>query len=257
MSPSKLATYPSLADRGVFITGGATGIGAAFTEAFVRSGAKVAFVDVDDVQAEALVGGLEAEFGRTVWFRRVDITIAAELEAAVHDASAALGGLHVLVNNAASDERHGVEECDIERWRRCMALNLDAAYVAARAAFAKMKGGGQGTIINLGSINALLGPAGMPGYVTAKAGIMGLTKALARDFGPHGVRVNAILPGWVATERQLAQWLTPEVELDWSRQVSLKRRLLPADVANLALFLAADDSEMITGQNFIIDAGRT
>jgi NAD(P)-dependent dehydrogenase (short-subunit alcohol dehydrogenase family) len=257
MSLSKQATYPSLANRGVFITGGATGIGAAFTEAFARSGAKVAFVDVDDVQAEALVGRLETEFGRTVWFRRVDVTRAAELEAAVHGASAALGGLHVLVNNAANDERHGVEEFDIERWRRCMALNLDAAYVAARAAFAEMKGSGRGTIINLGSINALLGPAGMPGYVTAKAGLMGMTKALSRDFGPHGVRVNAILPGWVATERQLARWLTPEAELEWSRQVSLKRRLMPDDVANLALFLAADDSEMITGQYFVIDAGRT
>jgi NAD(P)-dependent dehydrogenase (short-subunit alcohol dehydrogenase family) len=257
MSPSKQATYPSLVNRAVFITGGATGIGAAFTEAFARSGAKVAFVDVDDVQAEALVGRLATEFGRTVWFRRVDVTRAAELEAAVHDASTALGGLHVLVNNAANDDRHDVEEFEIERWRRCMALNLDAAYVAARAAFAEMKGSGRGTIINLGSINALLGPAGMPGYVTAKAGLMGMTKALSRDFGPHGVRVNAILPGWVATERQLAKWLTPEAELEWSRHVSLKRRLMPVDVANLALFLAADDSEMITGQNFVIDAGRT
>lgn len=257
MTSSTLATYPSLIARTVFITGGATGIGAAFVEAFVRAGSNVAFVDMDETGALALVDALRERFGRTAWFRRTDVTRADELEASIRDASAELGGPDVLINNAANDQRHTVEECDAERWRRCMALNLDAAYVAARAAFAEMKGRRRGVIINLGSINALLGPAGMPGYVTAKAGILGLTKALSRDFGPYNVRVNAILPGWVVTERQLAKWLTPEAEREWSRQVSLKRRLLPADVASLALFLASDDSEMITGQALVVDAGRT
>lgn len=257
MTSSAPATYPSLTGRAVFITGGATGIGAAFVESFVRAGARVAFVDIDEGRALALVDALQARHGRTAWFRPVDVTRAHELEASIRDAALELDGLHVLINNAANDQRHSVEEYDAERWRRCMALNLDAAYVAARAAFAEMKAGRRGAIINLGSINALLGPAGMPGYVTAKAGIIGLTKALARDFGDYGIRVNAILPGWVVTERQLEKWLTPEAEREWSRQVSLKRRLLPADVANLALFLASDDSEMITGQALVIDAGRT
>lgn len=249
--------YPSLVDRGVFITGGATGIGAAFVDSFARAGARVAFVDIDEAPAQGLVGRLESQHGRTVWFRRADVTDAAGLEAAVREASADLGGLDVLVNNAANDQRHSVEELDAERWRRCMALNLDAAFIAARAVSAEMKVRRRGTIINVGSVNALLGPAGMPGYVTAKAGIMGMTKALSREFGPYNIRVNAILPGWVVTERQLEKWLTPEAEAEWSRQVSLKRRLLPADVANLALFLASDDSEMITGQSLVIDAGRT
>ncbi|MDB4261068.1 SDR family oxidoreductase, partial [Porticoccaceae bacterium] len=114
-----------------------------------------------------------------------------------------------------------------------------------------------GSIINFSSINALLGPANMPGYVAAKAGIVGLSKALAADYGEADIRVNAILPGWVVTERQLDAWLTPEAEADWMEQVSLKKRLLPEEVANLALFLAADDSRMITGQAFTIDGGRT
>lgn len=257
MTKSKLATYPSLANRGVFVTGGATGIGAAFVEAFARNGANVAFVDIADSEAENLVARLQDQYGKPAWYRSCDVTDSGALEAAVRDAGAATGGLHVLVNNAANDQRHTVEEFDADKWRRCMALNLDSAYVAARAAYAEMKGNRRGAIINLGSINALLGSAGMPGYVTAKAGLMGMTKALARDFGDHNIRVNAILPGWVVTEKQLEKWLTPEAEAAWSKQVALKRRLLADDVANLALFLAADDSAMMTGQNLVIDAGRT
>ena len=138
-----------------------------------------------------------------------------------------------------------------------MAINLDAAFFASQAAAAVMVPNKRGSIINFGSINALLGPSNMPGYVAAKAGIMGLTKSLAKDYGEHNLRVNAILPGWVATERQLKTWLTPEEEHKWMQQVALQSRLMPQDVANLALFLAADDSNMISGQNFVIDGGRT
>jgi NAD(P)-dependent dehydrogenase (short-subunit alcohol dehydrogenase family) len=144
-----------------------------------------------------------------------------------------------------------------------MAINLDATFFAAQVA-AELMGEANsetkkqgGSIINFSSINALLGPANMPGYVAAKAGIVGLSKALAADYGEADIRVNAILPGWVVTQRQLDTWLTPEAEADWMEQVSLKQRLLPEEVANLALFLAADDSRMITGQSFTIDGGRT
>jgi NAD(P)-dependent dehydrogenase (short-subunit alcohol dehydrogenase family) len=138
-----------------------------------------------------------------------------------------------------------------------MAINLDAAFFAAQAGAQLMAKESGGSIINFSSINALLGPANMPGYVTAKAGLVGMTKALARDYGESEIRVNAILPGWVVTERQLDNWLTPEAEADWMQQVALKKRLQPSEVANLALFLAADDSRMITGQSFTIDGGRT
>lgn len=257
MGGSKPASYPSLRDRGVFITGGATGIGASFVEAFARNGANVAFVDIDDDASTRLVERLAEEYGRPAWYRRADVTVSQDLEAAIRDASQVIGGLHTLVNNAARDTRHDVESFGADDWRQCMALNLDAAYVASRAAFAEMKGREQGAIINMSSINAMLGLSGMPGYVTAKAGLIGMTKALAREFGEYNIRVNAILPGWVATERQLERWLTPDDEADWLKQVALKRRLVAADVANLAVFLSADDSDMITGQCLVIDAGRT
>ena len=257
MGGSKPASYPSLHERGVFITGGATGIGASFVEAFVRNGANVAFVDIADSESAALADRLEREYGRPVWYRHTDVTASEKLETAISDASKAVGGLHTLINNAASDRRHDVESLGPDDWRKCMALNLDAAYVASRAAFTEMKAREEGAIINMSSITAPLGLSGMPGYVTAKAGLIGMTKALARELGEHNIRVNAILPGWVATERQLERWLTPEEEEQWLEQVALKRRLVAADVANLALFLSADDSDMITGQCLVIDAGRT
>lgn len=257
MTTSRLATYPSLADRTVFITGGATGIGAAFVEAFARNGAKVAFVDIDREAAAQLVSRLDGELGQFIWFREVDVTDSELLEAAIHDWGKAVGGLHTLINNAASDARHELGSFGPSDWRRCMALNLDAAYVACRAAVVGMRARQQGSIINMSSISAPLGLPGMPGYVTAKAGLIGMTKALSQELGVHNIRVNAILPGWVATERQLQHWLTPERESEWRKQVALKRRLVAADVANLAVFLSADDSDMITGQSLVIDAGRT
>ena len=251
------AHYPSLAERCVFITGGATGIGAALVEAFTRQSARVAFVDVDEQAAHGLVNGLSGEAFNPPWFRSVDVTRVEDLQQAIDDAADELGALDTLVNNAANDQRHSPEDVTPESWRQCMAINLDAAFFASQAAAAGMVPNKRGSIINFGSINALLGPSNMPGYVAAKAGIMGLTKSLAKDYGEHNLRVNAILPGWVATERQLKTWLTPEEEHKWMQQVALQSRLMPQDVANLALFLAADDSNMISGQNFVIDGGRT
>jgi NAD(P)-dependent dehydrogenase (short-subunit alcohol dehydrogenase family) len=251
------AHYPSLAERCVFITGGATGIGAALVEAFTRQSARVAFVDVDEQAGHDLVNGLSGEGFNPPWFRSVDVTRVEDLQQAIGDAADELGALDTLVNNAANDQRHSPEDVTPESWRQCMAINLDAAFFASQAAAAVMAPNKRGSIINFGSINALLGPSNMPGYVAAKAGIMGLTKSLAKDYGKHNLRVNAILPGWVATERQLKTWLTPEEEHKWMQQVALQSRLMPQDVANLALFLAADDSNMISGQNFVIDGGRT
>jgi NAD(P)-dependent dehydrogenase (short-subunit alcohol dehydrogenase family) len=257
------ANYPSLSGRCVFITGGATGIGAAMVEAFALQNSKVAFVDLDSTAAESLCDRLESETGTRPWFQKVDVTDVPALQNSIKQAVNDLGPLQALVNNAANDRRHSPKEVTPQSWRDCMAINLDATFFAAQVAAelmseanseAKKQGG---SIINFSSINALLGPSNMPGYVAAKAGIVGLSKALAADYGESDIRVNAILPGWVVTQRQLDTWLTPEAEADWMEQVSLKQRLLPEEVANLALFLAADDSRMITGQSFTIDGGRT
>ena len=252
-----LANYPSLRDQCVFITGGATGIGAALVKAFAQQGAKVAFVDIDADSATNLIAVLEAESSTQLWFQEVDVTDSDALQKTIENADGVLGPLNILINNAANDMRQAPADVTTKSWRDCMAINLDAAFFAAQAAARLMRERDGGSIINFSSINALLGPGNMPGYVTAKAGVVGLTKALARDYGADKVRVNAILPGWVATERQLQSWLTPDEEANWMQQVALQTRLMPEDVANLALFLAATDSKMITGQSFIIDAGRT
>lgn len=252
--------YPSLKNRTVFITGGATGIGAAMVRAFSEQGAKVAFVDLAGNDAHDLVTNIEQSTGMRPWFRQLDITDIAALQSAIHDAVAELGPLHTLVNNAANDMRHAPADVTPDSWRNTMAINLDATFFAAQTAaelMTKQDNEQGGSIINFSSINALLGPTNMPGYVAAKAGIMGLTRSLAKDFGGANIRVNAILPGWVVTQKQLDTWLTSEAEAAWMEQVALQKRLLPADVANLALFLAADDSSMMTGQSLTIDGGRT
>ena len=240
------ATYPSLAGRRVFITGGATGIGAEMVRAFAGQGAKVSFIDLDAADGTALATATATDFDR------IDVTDVTALQAAI----TAANRIDVLINNVANDTRHDPLKVSEIDWRRTMAVNLDAAFFASQAAIPPMQANGGGAIINFSSINALLGPADMPGYVTAKAGLLGLTKALARQYGGTRIRVNTILPGWVVTERQLAHWLTPEAEAEWAKSTALPDRILPADVASLALFLAADDSAMITGQQFIIDAGR-
>ncbi len=257
---SEQTKYPSLRDKTVFITGGATGIGAAMVRAFSEQGAKVAFVDLAADPAQRLITAIEHSTGLRPWFRQVDITDITALQLAIRDAASELGQLRILVNNAANDMRHAPADVTPEDWRNTMAINLDATFFAAQTAadlIAKQVNKEGGSIINFSSINALLGPTNMPGYVAAKAAIIGLTKSLAKDFGDSNIRVNAILPGWVVTQKQLDTWLTPEAEAAWMEQVALQKRLLPADVANLAVFLAADDSAMITGQSLTIDGGRT
>lgn len=254
---SRHTNYPSLAGEAVFITGGSTGIGAAMVEAFALQGAKVGFIDLNNESAEQLVHKLETETGNRPWFQKVDVIDVPSFQAAINVAIDELGPLLALINNVANDTRHSPLKMSEDGWRKCMAVNLDATFFASQTVFPGMQHEGRGSIINFSSINAMLAQANMAGYVTAKAGVIGMTKALARDFGAAGIRVNAILPGWVVTDRQLDKWLTPEEEAAWMQQVALQKRLLPEDVANLALFLAADDSAMITGQSFTIDGGRT
>lgn len=242
------ATYPSLKDKVVFVTGGGSGIGAVFVEEFHNQGARVAFVSLHDSS------DMKGRLG--VWFRSVDVTDTPAFETAIADVGRELGSIDVLINNVANDTRHLAAETDAQAWRKGLAVNLDAAFLAARAAYPGMRDRG-GVVLNISSINALLGPAEMVAYVTAKGGVNAMTKALAREWGEAKIRVNTISPGWVVTERQLELWLTPEAEAEWMKLVALKDRIHPADVARLALFLASDDARMITGQNFVIDGGRT
>lgn len=246
------AAYPSLKGKRVFLTGGASGIGESLVEHFHAQGAAVSFVDLLADAGAALAQRLPG-----VRFAACDVTDEPALTGRVADMADAMGGLDILVNNVANDTRAAAAETTAREWRAALAVNLDPTFHAARAAYPLLKAAGGGSIINLSSINALLGPAQLAAYSAAKGAINSLTKSLAREWGPDFIRVNAVSPGWVITERQLELWLTPEAEAEWMKLVALPARIEPADVARLVLFLAADDSRRITGQNLVIDGGRT
>jgi NAD(P)-dependent dehydrogenase (short-subunit alcohol dehydrogenase family) len=248
-----LAKYPSLKDRVVFITGGASGIGATFVNSFFSQEAKVAFVDLQEDAGRHIADVL----GERTWFQRCDVTDPNALQGAIRDAAAALGPVTVLINNVANDTRETAADITPESWRKGLAVNLDPVILASTAVYPMMKAAGGGSIVNLSSINAILGPAELPTYSAAKGAIDSLTKSLARAWGPDRIRVNALLPGWVITPRQLELWLTPQAEADWEKLTALKDRITPDDIASAALFLAADDSRMMTGQTMVVDAGRT
>ncbi|MDQ2077101.1 SDR family NAD(P)-dependent oxidoreductase [Marinimicrobium sp. ABcell2] len=248
--------YSSLRDRSVFITGGATGIGASLVEAFAAQGCRVAFVDIAEREGLALAADLEKRFGTTVAFSPCDVTKIDQLRGAIRTLSQVVGDITVLINNVANDTRYDSTKLSEATWYESLAVNLHPAFFSAQEVQPHMARQGGGAIINFSSINAMVGPAKLASYNTAKAAILGLSKSLARDFGPDNIRVNTIVPGWVATERQLKRWLTPEVEKKWLQNSCLNRRILPEDVAKLALFLASDDARMITSQKFIIDGGR-
>ncbi|MCS4503636.1 SDR family oxidoreductase [Arhodomonas aquaeolei] len=251
-----LARYPSLEGRTVFVTGGASGIGGSVVEHFCAQGATVHFADVAEEPAQRLVGSLrERPDHRTPVFHHVDLRDVDRLQGAIRESAADAGGLDVLVNNAAHDERHAVEDVTLEYWEDRMHVNLRHQFFAAQAALAPMRARGGGSIVNVGSSSWHVGQGGMPGYTTAKAGVEGLTRGLARDFGPDSIRVNCVIPGWVMTERQKSLWLTEEAEADLMNKQCLKEKLQPHDVARLVLWLSADDSRMCSNQNFIVDGG--
>lgn len=251
---TSFARYPSLVDRVVFITGGASGIGAAMVEAFARNGARVAFVDIAAETSLALVASLKGPFPAPL-FIRCDLLDIDALRAAVARVRSEVGPVAVLVNNAASDDRHKIDEVSPDYWDRAMNLNLRHQFFAAQAVRPHMQELGFGSIINFSSTAWMFGGADFVAYSAAKAAIVGLTNSLARAFGPDNIRVNAVAPGAVMTEKQLRLWYTEEQADAMAARQLIRRRLLPDEVARTALFLAADDSRMITKQCILVDAG--
>jgi NAD(P)-dependent dehydrogenase (short-subunit alcohol dehydrogenase family) len=249
------ARYPSLDGRAVLVSGGATGIGAAIVEQFALQGARVAFLDRDEDGAAALVGSLTTRAARPPLFYRCDLTDVAALRASVAAVIEALGPIRVLVNNAASDDRHRFLDVTPEYWDERMAVNLRHYFFAAQAVVPAMAAAGGGSIVNLSSISWVIPSTGLPAYVTAKAAIVGLTRTLAHELGHERIRVNCVMPGAIATERQKRLWLTPQYTAEVQSRQALKRELVPEDVARLVLFLAADDSESITNQSYVVDGG--
>jgi NAD(P)-dependent dehydrogenase (short-subunit alcohol dehydrogenase family) len=252
---AQYATYPSLKGRNVLVTGGATGIGESIVRHFARQGSNVAFLDILDAPAGALVEELGAEGCPKPEYIHCDVTDVPALRAAMAQALARHGAVDVLVNNAANDQRHRIEDVTPEYWDQCVALNLRPYFFTAQALLPAMAAAGRGSIINLSSIAWMIPTTGMAVYVAAKAGIVGLTRTLAHDFGPRGIRVNAVLPGAIATDKQKKLIYTPEYKANIMASQSLKRDLVPEDVARLVLFLAADDSSAITNQSYVVDGG--
>jgi D-xylose 1-dehydrogenase len=249
------ARYPSLAGRTVLITGGASGIGASLVEHFCAQGARVTFLDLAADAAGALVEAIAARGHARPHFEACDLRDVDALGATVTRAIDRDGPVRILVNNAGNDDRHRTEDVTAAYWDDRMAVNLRHQFFMAQAVRPSMRDAGGGSIVNFGSITWLVGDGDCPAYVTAKAAVTGLTRALAREFGPERIRVNCVLPGWVMTERQVKLWLTPEGERQIAERQCLPDRLYAPDIARMVLFLASDDSRMCSSQDFIVDGG--
>jgi len=247
------AIYPSLRDRTVVVTGGGSGIGESIVRHFVAQGSKVGFLDINREASEALVAELAPQ--GTVRFEHCDLRDIAALRASIANIRAAYGPVTILVNNAAHDERHKLEDVTPEYWDDRIHVNLRHQFFAAQAVAEDMKAAGRGAIVNLGSISWMIGMGGMAGYTASKSAVLGLTRSLARDLGPFNIRVCSVLPGWVMTQRQIDLWLTPEAEATIMASQCLKRKLYPEDIARPVLFFASDEAGACTNQSYVVDGG--
>ncbi|SDR20356.1 NAD(P)-dependent dehydrogenase, short-chain alcohol dehydrogenase family [Rhizobiales bacterium GAS191] len=248
------AIYPDLENRSVLVTGGGSGIGEAVVRAFARQKSKIGFIDINAEASHKLAGELGAA-GATVHFEHCDLTDIAALRASISRIKEAHGPVAVLVNNAAHDERHKTEDVTPEYWDGRIAVNLKHQFFAAQAVLPDMKANGGGSIVNFGSTSWMIGQGGMAAYTAAKSAVLGLTRSLARDFGPFNIRVNAIAPGWIMTQRQIDLWLTPEAEKELMQRQCLKRKLYPPEMAKVVLFLASEEASACTNQHYVVDGG--
>jgi NAD(P)-dependent dehydrogenase (short-subunit alcohol dehydrogenase family) len=251
----EFARYPSLAGRTAFVSGGASGLGAEFVSQLAAQGVRVAFADIDEAAGAELASTIADRGDPRPLFQAVDVRDIPALQSAIERAADLLGPPTVLVNNAANDARRAVDDIDLEAWDDGIAVNVRHHFFAAQAVRPLMKAAGGGSIVNLGSISAHIDLVDLPVYITAKAGIEGLTRTLAREFGPDGIRVNCIIPGWIMTERQLTNWVGEAEHEKILAAQCLPELLYPADVARLLLWLAADDSRLATAQTWVMDGG--
>jgi D-xylose 1-dehydrogenase len=248
-------SYPSLRDRVVVVTGGASGIGEKIVEQFARQGAKVAFLDIQSDTGSQLAQRISDDGHPAPEFLHCDLTDIDTLQKCMQAIIAKFGTVDVLINNAANDARHVTEEVTPEYWDRTIAVNLKHQFFASQAVIPAMKKARRGSIINMSSISWMIPAVGFSVYITAKAAIIGLTRTMAHEFGANNIRVNCVLPGAIMTDRQTTLWYTEEFKAEILSRQALKRMIMPEEVARLLLFLAADDSCAITNQSYVIDGG--
>ena len=253
--PGRFATYPSLRGQVAFVSGGASGLGAEFVAQLAAQGVRVGFVDLQDDAGRALAEEISRRGHPEPLYQHCDVRDVEALQRAIAATGEQLGPVTVLVNNAANDVRHRFDALTVAEWDELTQVNVRHHFFATQAVAPMMRAAGRGSVINLGSIAVHIDLLDLHAYVTAKAGIEGLTRTLARELGPDGIRVNCVLPGWVMTERQLTQWVTPEAEESIARNQCVPHKLYPEDVARLVLWLAADDSRSCTAQRWIVDGG--
>ena len=251
------AVYPDLAGQTVIVTGGAAGIGEAIVRAFARQGSHVAFIDIDQARGSALEAEIAVSGPGHAAFFHCDLTDIPALKTTIDAVRSRFGPIEALINNAAHDERHATLEVTEAYWDGRIAVNLKHQFFAAQAVLPDMVANGRGSILNLGSTSWMIGQGGMAAYTASKSAVLGLTRSLARDFGQHGVRVNALAPGWIMTERQLEKWVTPDSERELYERQCLKRRLVPEDIARVVVFLTSSEASAITNQQYVVDGGWT
>jgi D-xylose 1-dehydrogenase len=248
------AIYSDLKDKVVLVTGGGSGIGEAIVRQFALQQARVAFIDIAVEPSRTLLQDLTAR-GARLLFENLDLTDIAALKKGIARIKQHFGQIEILINNAANDERHATETVTEQVWDNRMAVNLKHQFFCAQAVLPDMKIAGKGVIVNLGSITWMAGQGGMAGYSAAKSAVLGLTRSLARDYGPFGIRVNAVAPGWIMTRRQLDRWVTPQAEAEIMTRQCLKRKLEPAEVAKFIVFLSSDEASACTSQHYVVDGG--
>jgi D-xylose 1-dehydrogenase len=255
--PPSGASYPSLRERRVFITGGGSGIGACLVEAFARQGARVAFVDIAGPPSAALAERVKSLGYLQPWWKVCDVSSIPLLQAAIREAAAELGDFDVLVNNVASDDRHAIADVTPEYWDARMAVNERPAFFAIQAVLPGMTARGRGSIINIGSVGWQAKSSGYPAYAMAKSSMMGLTRGLAKELGTKRIRINVVSPGWVMTERQLKLWAVPDMTGELARMQCVPDPIQAHHIAAMVTFLASDDAAACTAQEYIVDAGWT
>lgn len=248
------AIYPDLEGKTVIVTGGASGIGASIVAHFARQKARVGFLDMNETATAETVAAIK-QAGGIIKAELCDLRDVVALQSAIEKLRVDLGPVAVLVNNAAHDERHRTEDVTSAYWDDRIAVNLKHQFFCAQAVLPDMKAAKAGAIINFGSTSWMVGQGGMAAYTAAKSAVLGLTRSLARDFGPYNIRVNAIAPGWIMTQRQIDLWLTPEGEKELMERQCLKRKLYPEDIARFTVFLASEEASACTNQHYVVDGG--
>ena len=247
--------YSDLKDKKVFITGGGSGIGASIVEHFCEQGSNVFFIDINEKSSNKLVSNCKNKKFSVPTFINCDLLNIKFLQNTISKIISDNGAIDILVNNAANDERHSIDEVTEEFWNERMNINLRHYFFTVQSVKKAMIENKGGSIINIGSVSWMIGQGGMAAYTAAKSGVVGLTRSFARDLGEFNIRVNSVVPGWVMTERQIEKWLTPESEADMMKKQRLKHKLMPSDIAKTVLFFGSDQSSGCTNQDYIVDKG--